>query len=137
MPDQVNLLIEQLAQLKRELRAGEERFRSLITHNPDGMLIVDIHGTVRYANPAAERLLGRTANELIGHPFGYPLVVSENVEIDLLRADKTTFTAELQVVNTQWEGQPGRVVTLRDVTERRRIEQAWRQSQARLALTLD
>ena len=59
MPDQVSLLIEQLAQLKRELRGSEERFRSLITHNADGMLILDADGLVRYANPAVERLLGR------------------------------------------------------------------------------
>lgn len=137
MPDQVSLLIEQLAQLKRELRAGEERFRTLITHNADGMLVVDATGAVRYANPAAERLLGRTGDELIGQPFGYPVVVGENTEIDLLRSDKAALIAELRAMNTQWEGQVALVATLRDVTERRRIEKALRDSQLRLALALD
>ncbi len=137
MPDQIASLIDQLAQLKRELRGSEERFRNIITHNADGMLVVDVDGLVHFANPAAGQLLGCQPAELTGRPFGYPVIAGENTEIDLLRAGAQPLIAEMRAMNTHWEGAAAYVVSLRDVTERRRIERALRDSQLRLALALD
>ncbi len=137
MPDQISQLIDQLAQLKRELHGSEERFRNVISHNADGMLVVDLDGVVHFANPAAERMLGRSANDLIGRPFGFPIVAGESTEVDLLRADDPPLIAEMRAMPTRWDGAAAHVVSLRDVTERRRIERALRDSQLRLALALD
>ena len=52
--------------LRQALEASEGRFRALIEQNADGILVLDPVGVVRFCNPAAEVLLGRSRAELIG-----------------------------------------------------------------------
>jgi diguanylate cyclase (GGDEF)-like protein/PAS domain S-box-containing protein len=51
------------------LRRREARFRSLVHHARDVVLIVGPDGAVRFANPAVARLLGRRPEELVGTAF--------------------------------------------------------------------
>jgi two-component system, cell cycle sensor histidine kinase and response regulator CckA len=44
----------------------EDRYRTLAESSPDMIFIVDRDGMVNYANPAAGRLFGRPAHELLG-----------------------------------------------------------------------
>ena len=62
-----------------------DRLRAIIERLPDGIVVVDPAGNIRFANPAAERLFGRTAKELIGTPFGFPLIIGETTEIDSIK----------------------------------------------------
>ncbi|MEA2524892.1 MAG: hypothetical protein QOF73_2119, partial [Thermomicrobiales bacterium] len=48
------------------LRASEARFRALVQHAPDLIAVMQADGTVRYASPSVERILGVPADELIG-----------------------------------------------------------------------
>src|SRR5205085_842593 len=48
------------------LRASEARFRSLVQHGADLVVVLDAAGAVQYASPAAEDLLGYPPQELIG-----------------------------------------------------------------------
>jgi signal transduction histidine kinase len=114
-------LFEQYA---RELQAWESRFRNLINKNADGIIIVDREGILRFINPAAESLFNHQASELLGTLFGFPVVAGERMEIDVLRAGGETAVAEMRVVETEWEGEPAFLATLRDITDRRRAEEA-------------
>ena len=58
--------------LRRQVE-GEAKLRHLLNALADGILIVDGRGVVRYANPAAESLFGRSCDELLGAEFGYPI----------------------------------------------------------------
>ena len=51
---------------------AEQSLRTVIRENVDGMLVIDREGVVVFANPAAERLLGRPAQALKGTRFGFP-----------------------------------------------------------------
>ncbi len=104
--------------LQRALRHVEEQLRSLILHNADGILIIDAHGLVRFANPAAAALLLCPSDELLGQPFGYPIVLDEATEIDVLRSGAQPGSAEMRVMETIWEGELAFVASLRDTTER-------------------
>ena len=101
-------------------------FKTIIENNADGILIVDRHGMVRFVNKAAEALLGRGADELIGEIFGFPMTVGEMTEIDLLRKNEAPGIAEMHVTESEWEGQPVYLATLRDITEKKQAEQALR-----------
>jgi signal transduction histidine kinase/CheY-like chemotaxis protein len=113
-----------LEQYAREIQSWESRFRNLINKNADGIIIVDREGILRFINPAAESLFNHQASELLGTLFGFPVVVGERMEIDVLRAGGETAVAEMRVVETEWEGEPAFLATLRDITDRRRAEEA-------------
>jgi PAS domain S-box-containing protein len=54
---------------ERARAAGEQRFRGLVEHSPEAVL-VHVDGHVSYANPAAARLTGvADADELLGVPL--------------------------------------------------------------------
>ena len=110
-------------QLQRALSHTEEQLRSLILHNADGILIIDAQGVVRFANPAAALLLMRPSADLVGQPFGFPIVPGEATEIDVLRAGALPGSAEMRVMETVWDGELAFVASLRDVTERKLAEE--------------
>jgi signal transduction histidine kinase len=112
---------------------AEQSLRTVIRENVDGMLVIDREGVVVFANPAAERLLGRAAQALEGTRLGFPLVPGESSEIDVI-AGPTPRTAEMRVVAIDWEGQPAALASLRDVTERKRAADQLRRLSAELEL---
>jgi signal transduction histidine kinase len=61
--------------------------------------------------------------ELCGSPLGFPAVVGDSAEIEIIHADGSAIAAELRVVEIGWEQEPARLVTLRDVTDRKRAEE--------------
>ncbi|MEE9400489.1 MAG: PAS domain S-box protein, partial [Dehalococcoidia bacterium] len=117
---------------EEELRTAEARLFNMIRSNADGILIVDRYGIVRFANPAVEALLGRRAEELIGKPFGSPTVAGETTEVDIVHGDGETVTAEMRVAETEWEGESAYLASLRDITERERMEKELRESEEKL-----
>src|SRR3954471_22510516 len=108
---------------RRERRAEQARLRTIIDRVGDGIVVASLDGTIQFANPAAERLFGRRVRELCGTALGFPAVVGESAEIQILRPGGSTVAAELRVVETDWGGEPARLVTLRDITDRKRAEE--------------
>jgi signal transduction histidine kinase/PAS domain-containing protein len=102
--------------------SGGDAFRTIIGTIADGIVIVDDAGTTRFVNPAAERLFGRSAEDLVGEEFGFPVVSGETAEFEILNPQLGPITAELRVTDTEWDGQPARLAAVRDVTERIRAQ---------------
>ncbi|MDQ3605676.1 MAG: PAS domain S-box protein, partial [Gemmatimonadota bacterium] len=107
----------------REPPSGDARLRAIVDRVADGVLVLDEDGVIRFANPAAETLFGRTRAELLGAPYGFPVVAGETTEIDILRKGGDPVTAELRVVETEWEGENAYLISLRDITDRKRAEE--------------
>jgi DNA-binding NarL/FixJ family response regulator len=105
----------------RETRASEARLRTLISRSAEGMLVVDGARRVLFANPAAEALLGRPVAELLGLPFPVPLVGGEAREVTIDRPGGTV-PAEMRATALEWEGGPATLVSLYDLSDRKRIE---------------
>jgi len=103
---------------------GASSLRAIIERLPDGIVIVDCNGTIRFANPAAERLFDRSAEDLVGTSFGFPVVVGETTEIDIVqRGGGGVVYAELRVVETEWEDEQVQIVSLRDITDRKQAQE--------------
>jgi PAS domain-containing protein len=113
----------------QELQASETRFNRVIMHNADGIIVVDQSGTVQMVNPAAELLLGRTAAELMGQDFGFPLVAGETTELDILRPGRNAAVAEMRVVEIEWDDALVFLTSLRDITPHRHLEDALREAE--------
>ncbi|MDE3150644.1 MAG: PAS domain S-box protein, partial [Gemmatimonadota bacterium] len=124
------------------LAESESRFRKLVEASFGGVSIV-VDGVIRDASPGYAALIGRPLDELIGHPL-LEFVAEESredvrrriteriegpYEYVALRGDGRRILLEVTVRNHTIDGRPGRITALRDVTEKRLLEQQVRQSQ--------
>lgn len=108
---------------RHESSADEHRLRAIVERMADGVIIVDHDGVIRFANPAAERLFGRSSDDLVGTHLGFPTVAGESAEIDLVRPHGDAVSVELRVVESEWEGETAFLASLRDITDRRQAEE--------------
>ncbi|MER7001996.1 EAL domain-containing protein [Dactylosporangium sp. NPDC000555] len=122
-------MIDRIA-LSQEItrRNSEAYFRTLVLNATDVILIVGGDDRVTYASPSARQLFG--GDDVVGRPIagllctppGGPAVGSGELHL-ARRADGAT--AEVEVTVRDLTGEPtvgGLVLTLHDVTERRRLE---------------
>jgi len=122
-----------------ELRKSEEAFRLLFERNPIPTLVYDIERRdLRSANPAAAEYLGYSPEELEGlaasklfcdgdWPEAEDLLRRDYGERDrvwhIRRHDGDCVEAVISTRLSQLEGYPLTIVSIFDITERRRIEQ--------------
>lgn len=135
---------------------GDLTFRTLLEFAPDGILLVDQHGAIVLANAQIEALFGYPRAELIGqrvevliperfrsmhlsHRDVYveqPATRAMGRKLDLwgLRRDGSEFPVEISLSPGSGNGEALVTAVVRDVTERRRIEDALRLSEERYRL---
>ncbi len=135
--------------VEEHLRDCEERYRRLVELSPDAIVL---HQDLRFVflNPAAVELFGgRGAQDLLGReiltvvaPESRELVSRrvrqvltegsvDRAEIKLLRLDGQQVEAETAAVRLPFQGRPALLVIIRQITERRRVEQELREGEAR------
>ncbi|MHB0927146.1 MAG: PAS domain-containing protein [Gallionellaceae bacterium] len=138
-----------------KLAESEQHFRAVTESANDAIITGTGAGNIVGWNAAAERLFGYTEAEIIGQPLtllmperfrnlhsaglarvvagGAPHVIGKTVELAGLRKDGSEFPLEFSLA--QWQAADGQFFTaiIRDITERKRIEQA----QARLVAILE
>jgi len=132
-------------------RRAQELLRSVLDGALDGIVGVDRHGTVLTFNQSAERMFGYAAREVLGGHVGV-LVPAPGPPADATRArramlaaivagagasrelqgrrkDGTTFPIELSLNVFQLDDEPHYTAVLRDLSDRRRLEDRLRQAQ--------
>ena len=128
--------------VEHELQRSEERFRLFSEAAFEGLLIHE-RGVIRDLNSALARMFGYAAEQMIGREvwqFMTPesrAVAQPRVEageegayeLTGVRRNGETFPIEVRVKNLSWEGQRLRVVAVRDITERKRLERQLSEAQ--------
>lgn len=107
-----------------------ERTLTVVQESPEAMLIIDHEGRVTFANEEAAALFNRSQEEMEGRPIDLPLdIMSDEVQSLTMRgADGAMRFVEARVMETNDGPVPARIATLSDVTVRRKLEDAIRQS---------
>ena len=119
--------------IERSAGESEIHYRDAVMATLDGILVVDKEGTIRFANPAAEMLLGQ-GKPLQDHPFGLPLAGDDFAELDRVAADGSHMVIEMHVGPILWNGLDAHVVTVRNITDRKAVERQLKESEERYAL---
>ncbi len=133
-------------ELELLLKENEERLRSLVENQAEGLVIVDPNETFSFANPAAVEIFGNPEGGLIGRTlaeFTSPQQLERIMEQTRLRSrgEKSSYEIEILrndqerrqivVVAAPWFDKEGRFIgtcaVLRDVTEQKKAELAERE----------
>jgi diguanylate cyclase (GGDEF)-like protein/PAS domain S-box-containing protein len=136
---------------EEELRESEERYRAVVEQSMDGIYLFDA-GTKRIleTNPALRKMLGYSADELRGMDLydisAHPREdVDSNLERTLaertrfvgerayLRKDASVVNVEIGVSVLRYGDDEVVCAVVRDISERKRVEEALRSSERRLA----
>jgi signal transduction histidine kinase len=97
-------------------RLNGSALRSLVDGVPDGLLVVDANGTIRYLNAAASQLLRQPQSALVGSHFQVPLEPGEPVELEVDDPAGGRI-CELRVRRHEVGGESVFLVSLRDSTD--------------------
>ena len=149
----VQALAVKAERVERALSESEDRFRSVVETASEAIVLGDQNGNIISWNKAAQALFGYTAEEVLGEPLtiiipvrfrashqkgierlratGQPHIIGKTVELHGLRKDGSEFPLELSLGT--WRTREGAYYSgiIRDITERRRREEALRESQER------
>ena len=139
--------LRQAKQAEARLRERERTFRAITAAAQDAILLLDSAGRIVLWNEAASRLFGYTAEEALGqnahlfvaparyhdaHAAAWPrfakdgqgAAVGKVLELEAQRKDGAEFPVELSVSAVKLSGEWHAVGIVRDITERKRAEEA-------------
>ncbi len=136
--------ITERKETERRLRETGTRYRQILEHMSDFVLILEADGEIQYVSPSVERVLGYEHAEITGrdvfgflHPDDRNGAAVQLAEIDeseesppileyrVEHADGSEFPAELRFTEIEFpDDTHGRVGVVRDVTERKERERS-------------
>lgn len=131
--------------VEKELERRDQRIRAIVENVLDAIITVDRHGIVQSCNPAAERIFGYSAQEVIGRnvsilmpephrashdnylrayvEHGNAKIIGGNIEVMGLRKTGSVFPIELTVSEMRVDEEIYFIGTVRDITDRKKAEQ--------------
>ncbi len=150
------LFVHSVRQHSKTASEGEHRLRKILDTVSDGIIIANPQGKIVRYNPAAERMFGHLANEMLGQPVsqlfpaehrsgqaaGYSNLIylaknktvnTEVMELEALHKDGDVFPIELGLRSIEIDGEPFVIASTRDITERKKTERQIQSNMSELA----
>jgi diguanylate cyclase len=127
-----------LKKMMDSLRREEDSLRILVGNAIDAILSTDVHGFIESLNPAAEKIFGYSAAEMINQPIAELYISLEITQQDRLpdgssrhhtietiarRKDGTLFPVEFSCNRVAQGNSYKYVVILRDISERKKAQE--------------
>ena len=147
--------ISESKQAEEVLKASEEKYSTLIEKSSDGIVILNVH-EIEFSNTRMCEMSGYSQNEILGKNF-FDLVAPEhlerlqenyqgetadgtktdNIEIEILSKDKKKIPVETSAQIIVYKDRPATMVTIRDITQRKRAEEALKVSEQNFRNSID
>ncbi len=130
-------------QVEEQVRDREARLSAMLDTAADGIITTDIDGVVESFNRSAEQIFGLSESQVVGRPLrqliprglgdpgAWPL--SAGREVQGRRQEGRQFPIELSLSEVRLPGRTIFTAFVRDITERKRVELALRESEGGLA----
>lgn len=151
--------VTQPVRMKAQLLKSESQIRSILDNVLDGIITINEQGIVESFNPAAEKIFGYAAAEVIGRNIGMLMpepdhgrhaaylanyrrtgerkIIGSGREVTGLRKDGKPFPMELGVSEIQSDRRRLFIGVVHDLTERKRTEEALRELSGHLQSALE
>lgn len=130
---------------QKERDVSSEWLHALVKSALDGIITMDCQGRIMAFNPAAERIFGYRSDQVIGHTVSEKLIpmslqnahesglahflttgkeeiIGRRVEVTAMRADQSSFAAELAVISVNSRKAPVFIAYLRDISGQKDAE---------------
>jgi PAS domain S-box-containing protein len=153
--DERRLAEERLCQEERELKRSEVHKAAILDSSLDCVVAIDHEGRITEFNPAAEQTLGYRRNDVVGkhladviiphslrekHRTGFVRylttgeshVLGRRLEMTARCADGREIPVEVAITRIPQDGPPAFTGYLRDITERKKSEEALRAAHAQV-----
>ena len=138
------LELEKTGTQRKQVEEPEERLKALSEASFEAIFLSE-NGICLDQNQTAKKMFGYTRAEAVGR-YGTEWIVPKDheqvkinmasgyekpYEVTALKKDGDTFPAEIQARMTEYQGRSIRITALRDITERKRAEEALREGNER------
>ena len=145
--------ITERKQMEETVRESEEKYRELVNTSVDGVISIDPLMKAVLWNPGAEKIFGYTEKEMLGQSLlkivperyrkakekgfiefrktGSGPAIGKALELEGLRKDGTDVAIEISVSSRRVGTTYIATAMVRDITERKRVEEALRESEER------
>ena len=140
--------IDQIKQAEREREELSETLATLFESAPDAVMTVNAAGRIERVNGQTEKMFGYERRELLGKPVAklmggqFPkapgkrragsMATAVGLELLARRKDGSKFPVDIMLSPLSLAGAEGMIATVRDITHRKRVEQALSQSREEL-----
>lgn len=143
--------MRQIAENTAKLDASEARYRVVTDSASDAIVTIDEAGTILFVNQSAEHIFGYKADELMGEKLDKlipekmrrsyqaklkryirmekQLLSPQTIEVSAQHKDGYEFLIEISLGEYNSDGETVITVVVRDITERKRSEEALRKSE--------
>jgi PAS domain S-box-containing protein len=146
--------ITERKQVEKALKESEEKYSTLIEQSSDGIILLDAY-TITFANAKMIEMSGFSQDEVLGKQF-IELVAPEYhellvnsfhrglapgepnmLELEIMAKGDRRITAETSALPITYRNHPATMVIIRDVTDRKKAEEALKASEQNFRNSMD
>ena len=143
---ETRLLVEAFQNMRRQVHTRQERLEAVLAYAAEAIVTSDEHGVIESFNPAAEKIFGYSADEVIGKNLrvlmpepahGEHYIIGSEREVMGQRKDGASIPLALNVSEMRVDGRRLFLGMIRDVSERRAMLEQLKAREQRLQSILD
>lgn len=130
-------LLNELKLVQSSAGEGKAVYRGLLHCLDVALFLVSRpDGELLFSNKVADTWFGESKASVLVDLFDYGVLEADALEVEVQTEAAAVPVSELRSVQVEWKGRDCSLITLRNISKRKRAEEAYRSSQRRLDLAI-